>query len=778
MKNQPEEEPKIECNIVISAEDEALKKRRELLFGPVAAEELDETRFGIALSGGGIRSATINLGFMRTLNLARLLKHADYLSTVSGGGYAGAYIHATLKGLGSEEASKNKTRADEYYQELFSETHINHLRSRGEYLIPGKGNIKTFNRFVLVIGYLSSLIMSLLSPALMVAIAYGVYGLVSGFVELDFEEFGNYAENVLIVGGIALGGILALHYALNRFKIYGLNISLKFHRAETISLALIAIAIAGASLMALQIQSVGAWQDLLQPLAICIAAIGFGYLVNPNASSFHRFYRGQLSEAFLKFAGTQKHQNIPLSKLYPPRKPAEKTEEKIQDYLNPYPLINTCLNLQASKDPKFQGTKTSDYFLLSPLYCGAKLTGYVETENHLGYSSMTLPAATTISAAALNPGMGIYSNKVLSVFLALFNARLGYWTWNPMKLRKGFSTVWWPPYFFYELLSRIGTDKKMLNISDGGHIENLAVYELLRRRCRLIIAVDAGEDARFEFADLENLTIRARNELGIDIKFFKGQDPEDVIRPKPSFGYSRKRFTVAGLYKIWEEFTLKRADEKDVEVLVNYRFLSHEMFAAYADRQNDAPDHVYLFDEKGCIELRVDIKDMPDNQAGADLLALAAKEAEARFEKEAAGKIGQEKLRLGTLVYVKSSVTAPPGKPNIPRGDELAYGTYKYKIYHPAFPHEPTSDQFFDRIQWEAYYKLGQHIAEEVLEGFTQKETTPALNLPVDLKALIAHFEPAPEKEDFLERGSVRGLVEEYTEEEVPQVPQKVEYKI
>ena len=64
---------------------------------------------------------------------------------------------------------------------------------------------------------------------------------------------------------------------------------------------------------------------------------------------------------------------------------------------------------------------------------------------------------------------------------------------------------------------------------------------------------------------------------------------------------------------------------------------------------------------------------------------------------------------------------APEGKPDLDKRETLKYGTYKYKIYHPDFPHEPTSDQFFDEIQWEAYFQLGRFIGAEVL-GVTDIE--------------------------------------------------------
>ncbi len=52
---------------------------------------------GIALSGGGIRSATVNLGITQVLHAAGLFEHFDYMSTVSGGGYLGSSISAIMR---------------------------------------------------------------------------------------------------------------------------------------------------------------------------------------------------------------------------------------------------------------------------------------------------------------------------------------------------------------------------------------------------------------------------------------------------------------------------------------------------------------------------------------------------------------------------------------------------------------------------------------------------------------------------------------------------------
>ena len=53
---------------------------------------LDLNLLGLAFSGGGIRSATFNLGVLQALSKIGLLKQVDYLSTVSGGGYIGSWL--------------------------------------------------------------------------------------------------------------------------------------------------------------------------------------------------------------------------------------------------------------------------------------------------------------------------------------------------------------------------------------------------------------------------------------------------------------------------------------------------------------------------------------------------------------------------------------------------------------------------------------------------------------------------------------------------------------
>lgn len=709
---------------VLTREAEALNQRRENMrdhgLETVEADDFARSKFGIALSGGGIRSATINLGFLKTLNAFKILQKSDYLSSVSGGGYCASYIQATLK-----------ERAD--YEKLFSKEDITHMRSYGAYLIPGQSATrKLWNTLILTVGYLVSLLMSLLGPALIVAaivIFTRILGQIFGFTEAaetmpDILPGGTGEktlwEQVVTASVYGMTFVFFVHLFSNIFLQFKLGVSKMFNRLETVLAVIILTVLTVTFLRELrtqavfQIDAVHYFFPFIAPeVGRIIANLGLffllilsGFFLNPNALSFHRFYRNQLAEAYLKRADT--YDNVPLHRVFNPQ------GKTVRDWLNPYPLINTCLNLQSpGGGESFKGSKANDYFLLSPLYCGAKLVDYVRTGDFPGYDEMTLPAATTISAAAVNPGMGNYSNKVLSVVMTLLNARLGFWVNNPKKrLSQSRYIVWWPFYFFYELFSKINTDNRKLNISDGGHIENLAVYELLRRRCRLIIAVDAGADPKGMFTDLNNLTIRARNELGIAIQF--REQPEEMLTARPSHGYAQKRFVTADMYQIWEEFTVLSESGKPYTYTV-----TDEEGNTYTEQVEALVNYAVDADEK--VMPSVTLKISEDRADISDRDRENAEESAWRMVREKLTKTdvrGKDVIKVGTLIYVKSTVLAPVGKPFLSKDtpeNRLLFDTYKYKIYHPDFPHEPTSDQFFDPVQWEAYYRLGQYMAGAVL---------------------------------------------------------------
>ena len=165
--------------------------------------------------------------------------------------------------------------------------------------------------------------------------------------------------------------------------------------------------------------------------------------------------------------------------------------------------------------------------------------------------------------------MGYKSNRFFTFFMTLLNIRLGYWILNPRIYEKSVSMMdkiaaWfgenllrrsptlWPFYNFAELFGNMNLNRIRINLSDGGHIENMAVFELLRRKCKLIIASDAGADPDYTFSDLRNLLMRARNELEIAIEFSEDQDPEKIIRPNLMTGYSQRSYAIGEIYELTE----------------------------------------------------------------------------------------------------------------------------------------------------------------------------------------------------------------------------------
>ncbi len=569
---------------VLEGEEKVIQEKRQK-YHP---EDQGGPSFGIALSGGGIRSATVNLGVLEVLNACQVLSRADYLSSVSGGGYIGGYVHAKIKQGGSAS-----------FQRLFAKKEIDRLRNYGFYLTPGKGLFKKLWNYLRMFGAVTA---SLLMNWVWVIALFGI--LVYGVKGLYFQGYWYAAIWLAFLAGI----VLAYHYFFHGLRHLKLWSSDKLNYLEGVILIL------GVFLGGLHLANKASDSDLDGVLISLFLLLVTGWFANPNILSLHRFYRDRLAGAFLETAGTG-DTGLKLAELRPDPGGG----------WAPYPLINTCLNLFNLADRKFRGTKSSDYFLLSPLYCGSLLTGYTETRNP-GYSSMTLATAVAVSGAAVNPHMGNRSNRAAAFLLTLLNLRLGYWAVNPGRhIPWPFNHItWWPYYNILELFSKKDTQRWRVNLSDGGHIENLAVYELLRRGCRLIIAVDASADPRYAFEDLKNLVIRARNELGLAIDF--RQAPETFIRPQPSQGFSRSHFVTAT------------------------------------------------------------ITDLP-------------------------GKGPEEQLYKspGLLIYLKSSMRAP-GKVSRSKS-----ASYRYKTYHPAFPHESTADQFFDPDQWGAYYHLGRFMAGDLL---------------------------------------------------------------
>lgn len=264
-------------------------------------------------------------------------------------------------------------------------------------------------------------------------------------------------------------------------------------------------------------QPVPGWP--LAVLALVFLALNH-FLLDVNITSPHGFYRDRLSRAFLirrkkgdPAGGLESSDDVKLSALN-----AEGTAA-------PYHLINAALNLEGSGRPSVRG-RNADFFLFSKHFTGSESTGYCSTADLEAVDShLNLGTAMAISAGAAAPNMGSTTIRPLMFVMTLLNIRLGYWLPNPRRLAQGmrpgerhYYGHAGAAYVLRESLGLIDDRRRHVNVSDGGHIENLGVYELLRRRSKVIIAVDGEADPQLTFGSLITLIRYAHIDMGIRIE--------------------------------------------------------------------------------------------------------------------------------------------------------------------------------------------------------------------------------------------------------------------
>ncbi len=379
-------------------------------------------------------------------------------------------------------------------------------------------------------------------------------------------------------------------------------------------------------------------------------------LLTANGNSLHRLYRDRLSRAFCFYNIFDKAEHVDDIKLSDLKGNRQ------------FHLINTALNIQREPEVNQHG-RNADFFLFSPLFIGSRSTHYLPTEDvekciesMRGYKT-DLATAIAISGAAASSNMGSESIKLFSATLALLNVRLGYWFPNPDRLDTRAPQVQRnllnPLYYAREIFGALSLQHDEVYLTDGGHVENLGAYELIRRRCQLVIVVDAEADKGMNFPSLIKLQRYARIDLG------------------------------ARIHLCWSGI-----------------------------RE---------------VSLR---KQM--NETGAQIGPHCA-----------IGRIDYDNGGTGILLYIKSSVT----------GDENDY-IKDYNRRYLDFPHEATSDQFFSEEQFEVYRALGFHAVNGLLngehlvqtskgelqslrdaeaDGFGVKATCAILGLAALPKALLPH---------------------------------------
>ncbi len=402
------------------------------------------------------------------------------------------------------------------------------------------------------------------------------------------------------------------------------------------------------------------WLTLGLAAAAAVAGLA-SYCVNINRFSLHALYRNRLVRAYLgasrqqrcpdKLTGFDDEDNPPAHKLWPP-KPAA-------DGINTFCLfhvVNITLNVVKATRLAWQERK-AESFTVSPLHCGAAYKGFRPTDEYGGRKGcgLSLGTAMAISGAAASPNMGYHSSPSVTLLLALFNVRLGWWLGNPgIEGEQTYSKE--GPDFAIKPLAQetfgLTTDTtSYVYLSDGGHFENLGLYEMVRRRCRIIVAVDAGCDPDFAFEDLGNAVRKIFIDLGVRIRF----DGLDKLknRPKP-----------------------------DESKLIICKCPDDGKKLSTAKRSGDSKS--------------------PDD-GGSDSQTLYHAIGRIHY-RDADGSDCED----GWILYIKPAVHFT---------DNEGAGVRSYATAHPTFPHEPTADQWFTESQFESYRSLGLDIVHNILSG-------------------------------------------------------------
>ncbi len=256
--------------------------------------------------------------------------------------------------------------------------------------------------------------------------------------------------------------------------------------------------------------------------AILVALLA--WKVDINEFSMHHFYRNRLVRCYLGASSRTRNANPFTGLDFDDDIPLARFKANEHQYFGPYPIINTTLNLSRGEDLAYQERKASS-FAFTPLYCGfysPQHPGqrvYRPTERYAYRSTgVHYGTAMAISGAAASPNWGYHTSPAMAFLMTIFDVRLGWWMGNPLKKSWRKSS---PPlnlgYLFFELLGLSSARSKFVYLSDGGHFDNMGLYELIHRRCRFIVLVDAEEDANFTFEGLGMAIRKCRIDFGVDI---------------------------------------------------------------------------------------------------------------------------------------------------------------------------------------------------------------------------------------------------------------------
>jgi hypothetical protein len=269
---------------------------------------------------------------------------------------------------------------------------------------------------------------------------------------------------------------------------------------------------------------------ILNPLVAgfsAIMTIGLlaSYFININRFSLYDFRRTRLIRGYLGasnrernpdlLTGLDPNDDVRVHQLWPPKADGNVNSNQL------FHVINTAVDLDSTKRLGWQ-ERESHPFTITPLHCGSDHLGFRSSTQYGGaHGGISLGTAMAISGAGVSPNSGYDPLQVITRILTPFNVRLGWWLGNPGPAGDRSYRSSGPKFagkmLFQELFGQITELSPYVYLSDGGHFEKLGLYEMVRRRCRLIVVIDADGDSQFAFQGLGDAVGRIYNDFGIRI---------------------------------------------------------------------------------------------------------------------------------------------------------------------------------------------------------------------------------------------------------------------
>jgi hypothetical protein len=266
-------------------------------------------------------------------------------------------------------------------------------------------------------------------------------------------------------------------------------------------------------------------------IVLALFVVAFGLIVDLKKFSLHYAWKHRIVAGYVAASAKPEVQETAARNF---ERLSDDFNVQMKDLQNQKPLhvVNLALNQVASKRLSWQERKASS-FSVTPYACGNSDPGYTDSGSYTNSKKgISLGTAVAISGAAVSPNMGyMMSSGALRLLMSLFNVRLGVWLPNPGKpgslTRRfsGLSALWGAAA---EALGLTDSTHPFVYLSDGGHFDNLGLYEMVKRRSRFIVVSDASTDPEYDFESLSQSIRKIRIDLNADITFKK----VEIRKPK------------------------------------------------------------------------------------------------------------------------------------------------------------------------------------------------------------------------------------------------------